>query len=166
MFDELVAQPLEQIGFMRSGKSIYLVQNEIAVSLIRLGGRMAIPGAISQVLCFRHSFLPNLDEEANPGFEREVFSYPIKLKPLAVRAVFGSNIKYRPNNLRYENETFEFVNKTERQVSIYLSKVLKSVQALLSWAQVITPEYLADEIMKCGESAWIEKLWLESYASQ
>jgi hypothetical protein len=166
MFDELVARPLEQIGFVRSGKSIYLVQDEIAVSLIRLGGRMAMPGAISQVLCFRHSYLPNLDEEANPGFEREVFAYPIKLRPLAVRTAFRKNIRYRSNNLRYEHETFEFQNKTERQVSNYLLKVLKSVQALLGWAQVITPEYLADEIKKQGESAWIEKLWLKSYASR
>lgn len=166
MFDELVAKPLEQIGFVRSGKSIYLVQNDIAVSLIRLGGRVAIPGAISQVLCFRHSFLPNLYEEANPGFEREVFSYPIKLKPMAVRATFGSNIKYRSSNLRYEKEIFEFANKTERQVSSYLAKVLKSVQALLKWAKVVTPELLADEIRRCGESAWIEKVWLESYAAR
>jgi hypothetical protein len=166
MFDELVTLPLEQMGFLRIGKSIYLVQDEIAISLIRLGGRMALPGAISQVLCFRHSFLPNLDEEVNAGFEREVFAYPIKLKPLAVRTIFGSNIKYRPNNLNYETETFEFRNKTESQITNYLIKVLKSVKALFDWAKSITPEQLAVEINKHGESAWIEKLWLKSYASR
>ena len=166
MFDELVALPLEQVGFLRNGKSIYLVQDEIAISLIRLGGRMALPGAISQVLCFRHSFLPNLDEEVNEGFEREVFAYPIKLKPLAVRTIFGSNIKYRPNNLNYETETFEFQNKTESQTKNYLIKVLKSVKMLLGWAKSITPEHFAVEINKHGESAWIEELWLESYGSR
>ena len=166
MFDELVASPLEQMGFLRSGKSIYLVQDEIAISLIRLGGRMAIAGAISQVLCFRHSFLPNLDEEVNAGFEREVFAYPIKLKPLTLRTIFGGNIKYRPNNLNYETETFEFQNKTESQITNYLIEISRSVKALFSWANLITPEHLAAQINKHGESAWIEKLWLESYESR
>ena len=166
MFDAEIVLPLESAGFERKGKSVYLVQGDIAISLIRLGGRMAIWGGISHILCFRHSFLPTLYEDSNFGFESEVFSYPIELRPLDVRFLFQRSIKYRATNSRYNGEEFVFVGKTEKQVLKYLSRVLRSVNTVHSWAQKITPDQLASEIHNIGESAWIEKRWLDSYASR
>jgi hypothetical protein len=57
LFDEEVAEPLSQRGFRRAGKSLYTTENLVSVSLIRLGGRMARPGAIAHMLCCRLSFM-------------------------------------------------------------------------------------------------------------
>jgi len=40
LFDAKVGEPLSQLGFQRSGKSLYADANLASVSLIRLGGRM------------------------------------------------------------------------------------------------------------------------------
>ena len=166
LFDAIIVSPLESSGFERKGKSVYLVQSDIAISLMRLGGRMAIWGGISQILCFRHSFLSTLYEESNFGFESEVFSYPVKLKPLDVKHSLRRSIKYRPTNSRLKGEEFVFDDKSEKQVLKYLSRVLKSVNTVHGWAQRIEPDQLSSEIKKFGESAWIENRWLDSYEAR
>lgn len=115
-------------------------------------------------MCFRHSFLPNVDETIPDGFEKEVFSYPLKLKPLKIKGVLGTKIKYAPTNLNYDYEKFEFESKSEIEVENYLKSVVKAIEALLSWAENHQPTYLANQIEKNGEAAWIEKLWLAAYA--
>ena len=166
MFDAVIVSPLESSGFERKGKSVYLVQGDIAISLMRLGGKMAIWGGISQILCFRHSFLSTLYEDSNFGFEPEVFSYPIKLKPLDVKYSLRRRIKYRPISSRFEGEEFVFDDKSENQVLKYLSRVLGSVNTVHDWAQRVAPDQLANEIQKFGESTWIEKRWLDSYEAR
>jgi hypothetical protein len=60
LFKSLVIDELKKVGFTTKGKSVYYDDGKFNVSLIRLGGRMSRKGAISHLLCCRHSFLPNL----------------------------------------------------------------------------------------------------------
>ncbi len=139
-----------------SGKSLYYVDSQISVSLIRLGGRKVSIGCISHVLCFRHSFLPNLNEVVVSGFEPEVFAYPIKLEPLKVKRLFGIRIRYQSRNRNYDYERFCFADKTEKQVIRYLDQVRNAVETVLGRGRRVSPEQLAEEIRKYEESAWVE----------
>lgn len=112
-FDNVVLRPLLELGFKCKNRSIYYIDDEVNISLIRLGGRMAKPYAITHVLCFRHTYLPSLSGEVPKGFENEVFSYPLKLKPSKVRSFYGVKIKYEPKNLNYDVERIEFKTKAQ-----------------------------------------------------
>jgi len=163
-FNKIIADPLINIGFQKSGKSLYIVEGNIAVSLIRLGGRFSISDGISHILCFRHSFLPNMNGKIPDGYEKEVFSYPIKLKPSKVKGIFGTTIKYNSNNLRYNQEKFNYKNMSQEQTIKYLKKVFEAVVILLNWGRSSPHIELEKQIKSSGESAWIEKIWLSAYA--
>jgi|GEM_PF-2671653 len=165
-FKNIITSPLFELGFQESGNSLFMADAQNALSLIRLGGKMASSGGIAHVLCFRHSFLPNLDEAIPVGFEKEVFSYPIKLRPQKVKGILGTKINYVSSNLNFDYEKFEFENKTDIEVDKYLRTVLEATKILIAWAENNPPSVLAKQIEKNGESAWIEKMWLAAYAEQ
>src|SRR5262249_32591995 len=82
LFDVEVTDRLNLRGSKRSGKSLYVNENLALVSLIRLGGRTARPGAICHVLCCRMSFMRDRTEAVPEGFVREPFDYPFKFLPM------------------------------------------------------------------------------------
>jgi hypothetical protein len=163
-FKKIVVDPLIEIGFKHTGETLYFVEGDIAISLIRFGGRMSLPGGISHILCFRHSFLPNVEEKIPVGYEENVFSYPIKLKPSCIKSQFGAEIKYYPSNLNYDYEHYSFQDKSEQEVVVYLKTVFNSVLLLLDWSKKRPFSYLQKQIKKNGESAWVESLWLNAYS--
>jgi hypothetical protein len=165
-FESIVVRPLVELGFNESGKSLYMVDGQNAFSLIRLGGRMAKSGGISHILCFRHSFLPNLEEVVPSGFEREVFSYPIKLRPLKVKGILGAKIKYVSSNLNFDYETYEYESKSNIEVEKYLRTVFEATKILIGWAKRNPVSTLAKQIEKNNTGAWIEKEWMAAYAKQ
>lgn len=164
LFETLISKKLADLGFIEKGKTIYFVEGKLTISLIRLGGRMSVPGGISHVLCCRHNFLPNLDEVIPNGFEPEVFAYPLKIRPSEVKkGLFGINIRNKPQNLNYDYEVFEYKNKSKVQVSLYLNRLLEKILLVKNWFIELPACKLADQISKQTESAWVEKLWVEAY---
>ncbi|KZM45961.1 hypothetical protein OA92_01875 [Marinomonas sp. SBI22] len=166
VFDKIVVESLVGLGFIKSGKSIYFLDEEINVSLIRLGGRNAWPGGISHVLCFRHTFLPNLDMKVPGSFESQAFSYPIKIDPDSVGTFLNKEDKYYPQNLRYEKGRYDYQDKPDHQIFSELKKLKNDIISFWEWSKSITPVYLKDEILSNGEAAWIEKFWLQAYESK
>ncbi len=165
-FEQHVSEPLENSGFMRSENSFFINEDPISVSLIRLGGKFASPGTIAHILCFRHSFLPNLNKEVPEGFEKEVFAYPFKLKPSDVVGLLSGPIKYKSQNLNYDYERYNFTEQKDKDVTKYLSKVHDAVVKVLNWSKSTEVKKIAQQIQKHNESAWIEKLWLGAYSKQ
>ena len=159
LFKKIVVEPLTEKGFKTSGKSVYFLDDAINVSLIRLGGRKAMSGSIAHILCFRHSYLPNLKEQIPEKFESEVFSYPLKLSP---RAALG-HITYQPKNLNYDHSILKYEDKTEESVIKELETLKECVLALLKWANSCDPIEFAEKIKDKGSNAWIERIWLEAY---
>ncbi|MBY5422285.1 hypothetical protein [Rhizobium leguminosarum] len=82
LFNERVAGSLARLGFVSKGKTLYCETKHFTIALVRLGGRMSSSGAISHILCFRHSFLRDRTEQIPSKFLTEVFDYPYKFKPL------------------------------------------------------------------------------------
>lgn len=164
LFDKIVRIPLSNEGFKSHGKSIYYLDDIINVSLLRLGGRLQTPGGISHVLCFRHSFLPNLDESIPKGFEGEVFAYPLKLVPGKIRNLFGLKIRYLSQNTNYEYGRLIFDGVSNNKVESQLEEVKKDLVAVVEWAKALDLQKFSGEIEDRGSSAWVEKLWLDAYA--
>lgn len=151
-------------GFLQSGKSLYFKNDMHTIGLIRLGGRMSVPGGISHVLCCRHSFLRNMDQKISEKHETEVFAYPIKMKPSEIKkGLFGLNVKYQPQNLKYGYEVFKFSDKSDEEVKRYLAHLSKTLTVVREWFVKQPPSKLASEISSNGTNAWIEKLWIEDY---
>ncbi|MBF7073492.1 hypothetical protein ISG33_08805 [Glaciecola sp. MH2013] len=164
-FDALFeSEVANKAGFVKSGKSVYF-KNEIhTIALMRLGGRMAAAGSISYLICCRHSFLRNADEIIPEKLEKDVFAYPIKIKPTEVKkGLFGLGIKYTPKNLNFDFEVFTYSNKSEVEVKQYLAKVSKAVDLIKEWFINQPPSKLAFQISTNGTNSWIEKLWIEDY---
>ena len=166
VFDKIVMEPLVELGFRKSGKSIYSLDEEANVSLIRLGGRNAWPGGVSHVLCFRHTFLPNLDMKVPESFESQAFSYPIKIDPDNIDIFLNKKEKYQPQNLRYEQGRYDYQDKPDHQIFTELNRLKNDIISFWEWSKSISPVYLKNEILSNGEAAWIEKLWLQAYESK
>jgi len=149
LFDAKVGEPLSQLGFQRSGKSLYADANLASVSLIRLGGRMARSGAISHVVCCRMSFMRDRTERIPEGFVADPFDYPF-------------NLQYVPQNLRYDRELLEFQARRNALVQQDLEKLTSSiVERVQPWAASLAADAVKNELLTLGENAWCERMWIE-----
>jgi len=162
MFEEIVKRKLKKIGFLESGSSLFIYDDNTNVSLIRLGGKKSRKGCIVHILCFRDKRMPTLYEKLPDGLEHEVFSYPIKVNPSDVSSLINKPLRYKSQNLTFDNEIFEYTNAEESEVVDYLEGVVHSVKTLTAWAKCISPQDLVEVIQRDGESAWIENLWVNA----
>ncbi len=159
LFESEVVAPLAEIGFRSRGKSLYWMDDERCLSLIRLGGRMQQPGAITHVACFRHSFLRDLNEKIPSPVSTEVFAYPFKFLPLEASAI----PEYTPKNLSFEKESIDFTGKYSEVQSKLVSLRTLMIHNHLPSAKNRTPEWALDQIRRNGEGAWIESVWISDY---
>lgn len=164
LFDEEMAVPLAALGFRAVGRSLHAIVGDAEVALIRLGGRMAMPGAISHLLCVRKVWLRTRDERVPDKFVREPFDYPFKLRPSLLHNDKG--LRYRPQNLNYAYDTLEFATESSTEASTEVRQELQEVRAVIveravPWASNLPVKGLLKELKKYGEGAWIERLWIE-----
>jgi hypothetical protein len=161
LFAKRVSDRLASLGFARKGKSLSLFDENLTISLIRLGGRLNLPGSISHVLCVRHSFLRDRTERVPTAVPPEVFDYPYKLKPIEDA---GRDRRYRPQNLNYDYERLRWEDVDEASVGRKLDQLVSSVEnQYLPWARALSPTVAKAEITEFGEDAWCERMWLEDY---
>ncbi len=162
-FENLISEQVEQDGFRRSNKHLYFIQGDICVSLIRLGGKMYSPNSVAHILCFRHTYLPNLNEKISKGLEKEVFSYPFKFKPRDVVKDKASTLRYVSQNLNYDYERFDYSRSTETDVLQYLEGVKQAMLTVIEWAQMTSVSELEEQIKSSKEMGWLEGIWIKSY---
>jgi len=158
LFDVEVAERLGRHDFKRVGKSLYATKNLAMVSLIRLGGRMAKPGAIAHVLCCRLSFMRDLAERVFDGFVPEPFAYPFKLLPSKLPRM----LRYEPRNLNYDWERIEFQGRDNGAVRRKLREACSAIlEQVLPWAGALTATAVEEQLRTFGENAWCERMWIE-----
>jgi hypothetical protein len=158
LFDFEVAGPLAQRGFSRSGKRLYGSMNLAQVSLIRSGGKMAMPGSICHILCCRLSLMRDRTEAVPKGFVPEPFDYPFKFLPIKLPV----KLQYSPSNLNYQYERLIFQERTIEAVRHDLALVGSSIiERILPWAGNLTANVVRDELLTRGENAWCERMWIE-----
>jgi len=158
LFDTEVVEPLARRGFKRMGKSLYTTENLASVSLVRLGGRMAQPGAIAHVLCCRMSFMRDRTERVPGGFVPEPFDYPFKLLPSQLPAT----LHYVPRNLNYDREVIDFQGRSSEAVRQDLRQICSAIALrVLPWAGALTGPAVKQQLVTFGENTWCERMWIE-----
>jgi hypothetical protein len=158
LFDAEVAGPLDRRGFKRAGKNLYATENLASVSLIRLGGRMARPGAIAHLLCCRLSFMRDLTERVPDGFVPSPFAYPFKLLP----SQLPPSPPYVPRNLNYQPEVIAFQGRDRDAIRQELGQISSLILVrLLPWAGALTATAVEEQLQTFGENAWCERMWIE-----
>jgi hypothetical protein len=159
LFESEVVVPLLEAGFKCRGKTLYWRDDERCLSLIRMGGRMQRPGAITYVACFRHNFLRDLNEVVPGPVSTEVFSYPFKFLPSEARAI----PEYHPMNLNFETEIIDYSGTLSTVSDKLVSLRTQMIHNHLPSAKQLSPARVLDQIRRNGEDAWIEALWIEDY---
>lgn len=125
---------------------------------------MALPGSIAHILCFRHSFLRDMNEKIPTAPPSNVFSYPYKLKPFEDA---DKNLTYRPQNLNFDYELFRWDGAGEAVIGQKLARIAEFIgDRFLPWAEALTPETAKSELSQYGEGAWCERMWVEDYSAR
>jgi hypothetical protein len=161
-FKELVAKPLSSIGFKQSGRNLIL-RNELAdIALIRCdGGQSALAQIARFIICFRHNFLRNLEQQLPKEFVETSNDYPFKIRLSQFAAL--SKWHYEPINLgirNYDIITYGNIKSADAP----LNNMVNTLQNYTSrWIEFLTPENALSQIKKFGENAYCEKIWIEDY---
>lgn len=163
LFEDRVARRLAGSGFASKGKTLHFSDSRITVALIRLGGRLAVSGSISHILCFRHSFLRDRSEQVPRSVPTEVFDYPYKFKPIeGLRCEFV----YRAQNLSYDFERLFWDQVEESSILKKLDGIADAIEnRFLPWAKALSLSTAKSEIEQSGEDAWCERMWIADYAA-
>jgi hypothetical protein len=164
MFENEFLSRLKSMGFAVSGKHVFLRENLNMTALVRLGGKYQLTSPISWVLCFRHTFLRATRDLRILTGVGDVFDYPFKFGPERLMTIPKTMWFYVPRNLHYDHEDFAPQEQSQAKVSQRLVKLADFlVSEFIPWTRKMTPERVEKEILKNGEQAWIEKVWLEDY---
>jgi hypothetical protein len=170
LFHEVVFTPAESSGyrFVRKSQTLAYDIAQLSVFLVRLGGRMAIPGAVSHVLCARHKFLRALqDLEVPSGDATEPFDCPYKFALSELEGLAPAAWQYTPRNLNYPYDQVRFADKDGGAVREQLESLCKFLTGpVVEWAESLTPEKALLELRSHGEDAWCERVWIEDYEAQ
>lgn len=93
-------------------------------------------------------------EGERPTLEKSPFSYPFKL---TMEQIERGGLRYEPRLLSYDH--------SELGAEDDWSHVCEAVEvALPKWLGTQTPGGLREDIVRRGEGAYIEKLWLDDLA--
>ncbi len=163
-FQRLVVDALAGAGFRSKGKTVYFATPEVTVALIRLGGRMALPGSAAHVLCFRHTFLRGVQDDA-PNLTTPS-DYVFKFLPSVLLGSPPDTWRYRPQNLGFDYDRLEYDALTPERAEAALVELASFLRnAFLPWAREMSPDRVVSQLRAHGEDAWCERRWIEDYAA-
>jgi hypothetical protein len=134
------------------------------VSLVRWAGRLSGPGSAVWTLCFRHTFLRELNELKIVAGVTGMFTehYPFKFTPSELMEGRSELCYYAQLNWDYDRFTYE--NLPPAEVQAALSKLADFIACrFVPWARSITPAIARDQLRKFGTGRWDEKIWIEDY---
>jgi hypothetical protein len=167
LFDEAVVDPLGKCGFKRrgkNGKTVDFVEGVTLVSLLRLSGRFTVAGSAAWTLCFRHTFLRELNELTVPTepFRLATEHYPFKFTPIEL--LEGQRGLRYVAKLNWDHERFTYEAQSPDRVRNYLSTIATFIAAtFVPWARNHSPQLARDQIRTFGTGRWDEKAWIDDY---
>jgi hypothetical protein len=164
-FQRLVVDALARAGFRSMGKTVHFGTPELTVALIRLGGRVALPGSAAHVLCFRHTFLRGVQDDA-PNLTTPS-DYVFKFRPSVLQASPPETWHYRPQNLGFDYERIAYRELRPEQAERMLIELARFLSdTFLPWARDMSPERVVSQLRAHGEDAWCERRWIEDYVAR
>jgi hypothetical protein len=167
LFDEEVVKRLSPLGFRprgKNGKTLDLLDGITLVSWLRLAGRLSVPGSAAWTLCFRHTFLRELNELKTVTGVSGMFTeqYPFKFRPSELMEK-RRELRYQPQlNWEYDRFTYESLSPAEGRRDLSALAAFVADQ-FVPWARSISPTAAREQLCKFGSQRWDEKIWIEDY---
>lgn len=166
-FDQEFARPLSEIGFdfVGRGRSLRYLNGPKELRIIRLGGRMARPGAIVSVIGFRHTFLRPVASDNSDETNLSVSDFSRKLTFADFEGKLERQLVYRPDNLgHWRRDVFRYGDCSEEDVLGRLRYVRELVTTrIVPWADRRAAADELAQIRQFGEDAWCERRWIADY---
>ena len=155
---------LASAGFKRAGLDFVRERGEAQLVLFRFGGSKF--SSLCQVtrfmLCFRHLFLRDLDEQVPVSHPKNGHAYPFKVRPsdLAVLPVSEWCYDFQLNPQTYDEVEYGRMQDAE--------PVLRTMGELVAtkgvgWGDSFTVEKAMQLLEHSDSDAWCERLWLDDY---
>jgi hypothetical protein len=166
-FDAAVARRLAPVGFRprgKNGKSLDLLDGITLVSLLRLGGRLSLPGSAVWTLCFRHSFLREIKELKTVTGVAGMFTehYPFKFTPSELMEG-RRELRYH-SALNWDHDRFTYESLAPAEVHGKLCRLADFIaERFVPWARSISPSAATAQLREFGSGRWDEKIWIEDY---
>jgi hypothetical protein len=167
LFDSEVIQRLSSFGFRprgRKGKTIDLLDGITLVSLIRMSGRFRVPGNAAWALCFRHTFLRELNElKVSPDVtglfpEHYPFKFiPTDLMKSRTEPRYHSRLNFEVDRCNYSSRNSTVVSSELREMADFIA------DRFVPWARSMTSSVAKAQLQKFGTNMWCEKIWIEDY---
>lgn len=167
LFDTVVINGLSPLGFRarcKSGRTLDLLDGITLVSLFRLGGRLSLPGSVVWTLCFRHTFLRELNELRIVDGVTGMFTecYPFKFTPSELmdgrrELRYNSQLNWNYDRFIYDGLSPEDVREKLRSLTDLIAG------RFVPWARGISPTAAREQLHKFGNGRWDEKIWIEDY---
>jgi hypothetical protein len=165
IYDKTFVQALVAAGFVRRRTNLFFFEDSGVLAVIRHANKWSsLAQTTLLTVCVRHRLLRNLDKGPCDQFAESINDYPFKIQPSKMSLdFFNDGWHYIPCNLgHWPEEKIEFgkdfggVAKIESIRNAILSSGQK-------WLKFLKPQEAYNQILKYGESAYCEKIWLEDY---
>lgn len=164
LFEQIVAHPLERKGFTQRGKSLYLADGDCQIAWKRVGGRSASPGAIAQIICFRHTFLRDKSERLPVSPVTEAGDYPWVISPDDLLQGESDLWQFAPERLMsLPFSRLVYADLSADDVLAILTAQRIAFLAYLAWAQELSLRIAQKQIAAHMPDWWIAQLWDEDY---
>ena len=167
LFDAEVIKGLSPLGFRprgKNGRTLDLLDGITLISLLRLGGRLTLPGSAAWTLCFRHTFLRELNELKIVAGVTGMFTehYPFKFAPSELMAG-RRELRYH-SQLNWDHDRFPYEGLPPADVREGLRSLSDFIASRFGpWAKSISPIAAREQLVKFGSGRWDEKTWIEDY---
>lgn len=163
-YEDLLVEPLRNIGFRTNGQSLSYTEDQTVLALLRF--QMKFSGLTQRthfLLCVRHVFLRTLEKQLATKFLSDASEYPFKLPVSRLSQNMLESWHYQPINLgprEYDTVLFGELTDASAILSAMREKITNSG---LAWMEHLTPAESLKQVRRHGEGAYCEKIWIEDY---
>ena len=165
LYDNRTCIPLERIGFIKFGANLFFQRDNVYLALIRnsfRGERVA-----RFLLCLRHSFTRDINDNTYNLLENNPNSYPFRFKPLSLNNTYLKSWHYEtfsPNDWHYDKINYGDEKEDKDIIENQLSELAYKIEEYyLDIINMLSPESALFQIKKFNSGWKTESDWIEDY---
>ena len=158
---------LSLAGFRQEGSFFVRESGDTQLVLIRYGGSSfsSLCQFTRFMLCFRHRFLRDLEEQIPLSHPLNGHAYPFKIRPSDLGRIRVSRWKYRFELNPQSYDEVEYGSMDDAGPMLHKMGTLIATKGV-EWADSLTIEKATRLLERSDGDAWCERLWLEDYRNR
>lgn len=165
IYDEIITKRLQEHGYFKKGKSIYLQKGTTIVALLR--GTFRGDQGVEITFGVRHTFVrDNLNLSTKNIYLTDTKDYPFQFSMLK----FTESDLFTIAPIHYTQKVCDYINYAEvdnnkvKEIKSNLEQIYNNVVIFgPKLINILSPSKSMGLIERNNNSAWIEKVWLEDY---